>query len=45
MSTQCTFIQDVIEKAKKDPKHIIFPEGEDKRILDAAHILVKEKIA
>ena len=45
MNAQCTFIQDVIEQAKKDPKHIIFPEGEDERILEAAHILVKEKIA
>ncbi|MBN1522423.1 MAG: phosphate acetyltransferase [Candidatus Aureabacteria bacterium] len=45
MSAQNPFIQDVIEKAKKDPKHIVFPEGEDKRILDAAHIITQEKIA
>ncbi|MCK5707682.1 MAG: phosphate acetyltransferase [Candidatus Aureabacteria bacterium] len=45
MSLQRAFIKNIIEKAKKDPKHIVFPEGEDTRILEAAHVITKEKIA
>ncbi|MFO7764822.1 MAG: NADP-dependent malic enzyme [Pelovirga sp.] len=35
----------LINKAKAAPKRIVFPEGEDDKILRAAHILVEEKIA
>jgi len=33
------------EKAKKNPKSIILPEGEDKRIQEAVKFIVKEKMA
>ena len=32
-------------KAKKNPKRIVFPEGEDRRIIKAARQLLEEKIA
>ncbi len=35
----------LINKAKAAPKRIVFPEGEEDKILRAAHILVEEKIA
>ncbi|MCF6265991.1 MAG: NADP-dependent malic enzyme [Desulfuromusa sp.] len=35
----------LINKAKANPKRIVFPEGEEDKILRAAHILIKEKIA
>ncbi|MEE4255306.1 MAG: NADP-dependent malic enzyme [Desulfuromusa sp.] len=35
----------LINKAKADPKRIVFPEGEEDKILRAAHVLIKEKIA
>lgn len=35
----------LINKAKANPKRIVFPEGEEDKILRAAHILVTEKIA
>ena len=35
----------VIEKARRDPKRIVFPEGEHPKILRAAKILVEEGIA
>jgi phosphate acetyltransferase len=38
------FIEKVMAKARKSPRHIVYPEGEDKRILDAAVMSVKEKI-
>ncbi len=38
-------IRDLINKARRDPKRIIFPEGEDHQILRAASILVEESIA
>ncbi|MCU0452948.1 MAG: NADP-dependent malic enzyme [Bacteroidetes bacterium] len=34
-----------IHKAQSDPKRIVFPEGEEDRILRAAQMLVDEKIA
>ncbi|MCM8766106.1 MAG: phosphate acetyltransferase [Candidatus Omnitrophica bacterium] len=33
------------QKAKTDPRWIILPEGEEKRVQDAARLIVKEKIA
>jgi malate dehydrogenase (oxaloacetate-decarboxylating)(NADP+) len=35
----------MIHKAQRDPKRIVFPEGEETKILRAAHILVDEHIA
>jgi len=35
----------LINKAKANPKRVVFPEGEEDKILRAAHILIKEKIA
>ncbi len=35
----------LINKAKTNPKRIVFPEGEEDKILRAAHILIQEHIA
>lgn len=35
----------VIHKAQVRPRRVVFPEGEDEKILRAAHILIEEKIA
>jgi malate dehydrogenase (oxaloacetate-decarboxylating)(NADP+) len=35
----------MIHKAQRAPKRIVFPEGEEEKILRAGHILVEEKIA
>jgi malate dehydrogenase (oxaloacetate-decarboxylating)(NADP+) len=35
----------LINKAKANPKRIVFPEGEEEKILRAAQILINEKIA
>lgn len=35
----------IINKAKSDPKRIVFPEGDNEKILRAAHILIEEEIA
>jgi len=35
----------LINKAKSNPKRIVFPEGEEDKILRAAQILIKENIA
>ena len=34
----------MIHKAQANPKHVVFPEGENDRILRASHVLVEEKI-
>ena len=39
------FIETIKERAKKDIKTIVLPESRDKRVLDAASIILKEKIA
>lgn len=39
------FLQKVKEKAKENPQKIVFPEGDEKRILKAVEIIVKEGIA
>jgi malate dehydrogenase (oxaloacetate-decarboxylating)(NADP+) len=39
------FMRMVIHKAKAAPRRVVFPEGENEKILRAAHILVDEKIA
>ena len=38
-------IRKIIEQAKRDPKRIALPEGEDERVLRASEILVREGIA
>lgn len=38
------FIKDVLAKAKQHYKTIVLPEGEDLRVLQAAHIINSEKI-
>lgn len=38
------FIQDVLAKAKQHYKTIVLPEGEDIRVLKAAHLINKDKI-
>ena len=35
----------VIQKAKTQPRKVVFPDGEHEKILRAAHILVEEQIA
>jgi len=35
----------IIHKAQKQPKRVVFPEGDNDKILRACHILVDEKIA
>jgi len=35
----------IVHKAKQKPRRVVFPEGENEKILRAAHILVEEKIA
>ncbi len=35
----------MIQKAKRDPRRVVFPEGGEDRILRAAQILIDEKIA
>ena len=35
----------IIHKAQTNPRSVVFPEGENEKILRAAHILVEEKIA
>ena len=42
---QTTFLQNLIKKAQSDVKTIVLPEGEDKRILQAAHIIADLKAA
>ncbi len=39
------FLQNLIAKAKQNIKTIVLPEGEDKRILQAAHILAEQNAA
>ncbi|MBR9676496.1 phosphate acetyltransferase [Candidatus Woesearchaeota archaeon] len=40
-----TFMDDLKKKAQKDKKRIVFPEGEEERILKACEVIVKEEIA
>lgn len=39
------YILSLLEKAKNDVKTIVLPEGEDERVLEAAHIVATEKAA
>ncbi|MRR37490.1 NADP-dependent malic enzyme, partial [bacterium] len=38
-------LRQIINKAKADPKKIVFPEGDNEKILRAVHILIEEEIA
>ena len=38
-------MRNLINKAKTDPKRIVFPEGEEDKILRAAHLVRSEKVA
>jgi phosphate acetyltransferase len=40
-----SFIEEIIQRAKENPKKIVFPEGEEDRILRAVHKIKEEKIA
>ena len=40
-----SFAQEVIEKAKANPRRLLLPEGIDPRVLKAAHIIEKQKLA
>ena len=42
---QSKYILSLLEKTKKDLKTIVLPEGEDERVLTAAHIISEEKAA
>ena len=43
--TQTAFIQKLIAKSQKDIKTIVLPEGEDERVLQAAHEIAELKAA
>ncbi|MBI2420009.1 MAG: phosphate acetyltransferase, partial [Ignavibacteriales bacterium] len=45
MGVSKEILRRIIEKAKKQPRKIVFPEGEQLKILQAAQILVDEGIA
>ncbi|NIA02338.1 MAG: phosphate acetyltransferase, partial [Nitrospirae bacterium] len=40
-----SFIRKIRNQAKKNPKHIVFPEGAEERVLHATEIITKDKIA
>ena len=40
-----SFLSKIREKAKKNPKRIILPEGDDKRVVEAREFISKSKIA
>ncbi len=39
------FLNSLLNRASKEPKTIVLPEGEDERILQAAHIVAEKKAA
>ena len=39
------YLQSLMEQAKLKNKTIVLPEGEDMRILEAAHIIAAERVA
>ncbi len=45
VSRRLEFMHDIRARAQRDPKRIVFPEGEHPKILRAAKILVEEGIA
>jgi malate dehydrogenase (oxaloacetate-decarboxylating)(NADP+) len=45
ISRRLELMRGIVDRAKRDPKRIVFPEGEHDKILRAAKILVEEGIA
>ncbi len=45
ISRRLEVMRDVIDRARRDPKRIVFPEGEEDKILRAAKLLVDRGIA
>jgi len=45
ISRRLELMRGIIDRAKRDPKRVVFPEGEHDKILRAAKILVEEGIA
>ena len=45
VSLRMEVMRDVIDRAKRDPRRVVFPEGEHEKVLRAAKILVEEGIA
>jgi malate dehydrogenase (oxaloacetate-decarboxylating)(NADP+) len=45
VSRRLELMHGILDRAKRDPKRVVFPEGEHDKILRAAKILVEEKIA
>lgn len=43
--SRCAFIQQIIDSAKVAKRKIVLPEGNDERVLEAAHIINAEGIA
>lgn len=42
---ESSFIKDVLKKAQEHYRHIVLPEGGDERVLEAANLINKDKIA
>ena len=42
---ESAYLNSLIARAKQDVKTIVLPEGEDERILKAAHLITAEKAA
>ncbi len=40
-----SFLSQIRERAKKDPKRIVLPDGDDKRVIEAKAYISKSKIA
>ncbi len=40
-----SYLKSLIKKASQDMKTIVLPEGEDKRVLEAAYLAVQQKVA
>jgi malate dehydrogenase (oxaloacetate-decarboxylating)(NADP+) len=45
VSRRLEVMHDILDRARRDPKRIVFPEGEEAKVLRAAKILVDEGIA
>lgn len=45
MGRSRSFMPLIVKKAKSKPKRIVFPEGENSKIIKAAQVLVEDKIA
>jgi malate dehydrogenase (oxaloacetate-decarboxylating)(NADP+) len=45
ISRRLEVMHDILDRARREPKRIVFPEGEEEKVLRAAKILVDEGIA